>query len=62
MEKQHAYGERQSPGELLERALEKLTGINADNYSQRADEAVTAIRQAKEWIDGCILRERSEDV
>ena len=62
METQRAYGERQSPSELLEEALETLIGINAENYSQRAVEAATAIRQAKEWIDGCILRERSEDV
>ncbi len=51
------YAEAPGPSELLCAALGKLAALTPKNFRLNASEAVALVRQAKEWIDGRVLRE-----
>ncbi len=51
------YAEVPGPSEVLDTALSALDGMTAANWSKRRADVIRAVRQAKEWIDGRVLRE-----
>jgi len=49
------YGDSQGPGELLEKALVELSAVKSK--SKRLANAIELVTQAKQWVDGRVLRE-----
>ena len=45
------------PGELLEKALKTLEGMTGKTWDKQRTIAASLVRQAKEWVDGRVLRE-----
>lgn len=52
------YGEAEGPGETLEKALKELEGMTAKTWKAQRDVVAALVRQAKEWIDGRVVREK----
>jgi hypothetical protein len=49
------HSESPSPGELLEKALVELSAVKSK--SKRLANAVELVTQAKQWVDGRVVRE-----
>ena len=54
------YQEPEGPGETLDKALKGLEAMTARTWKQQRDAVATLVQQAKEWVDGRVVREVRE--
>lgn len=54
------YTAEPGPGETLEKALEALDGMTAKTWKAQRDVVAGLVKQAKEWVDGRVVRETAK--